>query len=73
MKLFFLFIEAFLLNLIFTKDELHYKSKHFNPLKIIIVVFLVLGTTWGGYVTYKFYKLSEQDIEKKCPGLYKKV
>lgn len=71
MNFFLTLLEIFILKLLFNKDEYNIKSKHFNPLKIVIIFILVSFSTFGVYLTYKFIKMADQ-IEKKCPALYEK-
>lgn len=61
-------LEKFLTSVLLSKDEYNIRSKHFNPVRLIVTIGLVLnvGVTvvlLGGYVTIY------DELQVRCPAV----
>lgn len=70
MLAFFKLLEKFILPLLFHKDEYNIKSSKFNPLRLIVVIFLVANLFFTFYLLKKITHIHDL-IKKECPAFIK--
>ena len=61
-------LEVFLLKTLFSKSEYDIRSKHFSPLKLVVVGFLIVCTI-GFFVLFHQVSKAYHVIETQCPGI----
>lgn len=61
-------LEGFLLKILFNRDEYNITSKHFNPVKFIAIMLLVLNVPLTIFLVVKFNKFYLM-VEQMCPKL----
>lgn len=67
--MYFKLLELLILKVMFNKDEYNFKSKSFNPIKVVTTLILIANL---GFTIYLFNKLFTIYIimEKQCPGAF---
>lgn len=65
-------LERFLTSVLLSKDEYNIRSKHFNPLRLIITTILVLNVMWTVVLLNKMLELHDI-MEDSCPAVLAEI
>lgn len=65
---FVLALQAFIISVLFKKDDYNFTKKTFNPVKVIINT-LIIGNMWfTGYLIMTLHHV-QKVVEEKCPAV----
>lgn len=66
------FLEKFLVSVLLSKEEYNINSKHFNPVRLIVVIFLVSNLGFSVYLITEIIHIHDE-ISVSCPAVLEKV
>jgi hypothetical protein len=68
---YFTVLHMFISSVFFNKDEMSFKSKNFNPLKIVVIAALLVNV-WFSFYLLSVLSRAHDRIEQECPKVFVK-
>ena len=66
---YFTALQIFITSVLFNKSEFNFKSKNFNPVKIVIVIALIMNLWFTIYLLMTLNKVHDR-IQIMCPFMF---
>jgi uncharacterized protein YacL len=66
---YFTALQIFITSILFNKSEFNFKSKNFNPVKIVIIIALLINLWFTLYLLNTLNRVHNK-IEQVCPQIF---